>query len=125
MNLKKLRTQRRLSQKTVADGVGCSPTVYSRYENGERQPSIEMLLSLSKFFGVSVDCIIGNPSNESPGSTGNPGAAMSCFTVAEVELIMAARESDERAIADALCILKNHPSQKESFHKMSFHTEDS
>lgn len=106
MNLKKLRTQRGLSQKAVADGVGCSPTVYSRYENGERQPSIDMLLSLSKYFGVSVDCILGNPE-----------AAMPCFTVAEVELIMAARESDERAIADALCILKSHPSQKQNLHK--------
>ena len=42
MNLKKLRTQRGLSQKAVADGVGCSPTVYFRYETGERQLSIEM-----------------------------------------------------------------------------------
>ena len=117
MNLKKLRTQRGLSQKTVADGVGCSPTVYSRYETGERQPSIEMLISLSKFFGVSVDCIIGNPDNGSPDNTGNPEAAMHCFTAAEVELIMAARESDERAIADALCILKNHSSQKGNLHK--------
>lgn len=117
MNLKKLRTQRGLSQKAVADGVGCSPTVYSRYENGERQPSIEMLISLSKFFGTSVDCIIGNPNNGSQGNTGNPDAAMPCFTVAEVELIMAAREADERAIADALCILKSHPSQKRILHK--------
>lgn len=101
MNLKKLRTQRGISQKTVADSVGCSPTVYSRYETGERQPSIEMLISLSKFFGVSVDCIIGNP--EVPAS---------CFTAAEIELIMAARESDERAMADALCLLKNHSSPK-------------
>lgn len=97
MNLKELRTQRGISQKAVADGVGCSPTVYSRYETGERQPSIEMLISLSKFFGVSVDCIIGNPD-----------ITMPYFTAAEVELIMAARESDERALADALCLLKKH-----------------
>lgn len=115
MNLKKLRTQKGLSQKAVADGVGCSPTVYSRYETGERQPSIEMLISLSKFFGVSVDCIIGNPNSGSPDNTGHSETAMHCFTAAEVELIMAARESDERAMTDALCILKRHPSQKGSF----------
>lgn len=106
MNLKKLRTQRGISQKAVADGVGCSPTVYSRYETGERQPSIEMLISLSQFFGVSVDCIVGNPEVTVP-----------CFTATEVELIMAARESDERAIADALCLLKNHSSPKKNFKK--------
>lgn len=112
MNLKKLRTQRGLSQKAVADGVGCSPTVYSRYENGERQPSIEMLISLSKFFGVSVDCIIGNSNGGNSDNTGNADIAMLCFTAAEVELIMAARESDERAMADALSILKSHPAPK-------------
>lgn len=117
MNLKKLRTQRGLSQKAVADGVGCSPTVYSRYENGERQPSIEMLILLSKYFGVSVDCIIGNPNNGSPDNAGNPEAAIPCFTVAEIELIMAARESDERAMADALCILKSHPSPNRDLQK--------
>lgn len=109
MNLKKLRTQRGISQKEVADGVGCSPTVYSRYETGERQPSIEMLISLSKFFSVSVDCIVGNAE-----------AAVPCFTASEVELIMAAREADERAIADALSLLKSHPSHKRNPHKESF-----
>ncbi len=108
MNLKKLRIERGISQKEVADGVGCSPTVYSRYETGERQPSIEMLISLSKFFGVSVDCIIGNAD-----------AAVPCFTAMEVELIMAARESDERAIADALSLLKSHPSRKRTLYKES------
>lgn len=122
MNLKKLRIQKGLSQKAVADGVGCSPTVYSRYETGERQPSIEMLISLSKFFGVSVDCIIENPNNgnqtgENPNNTKNPEAAIPCFTATEVELIMAARESDERAIADALSILKNHSSHSRNLHK--------
>lgn len=117
MNLKKLRTQRGLSQKAVADGVGCSPTVYSRYENEERQPSIEMLISLSKFFGVSVDCIIGNPNSGNSDNTGYPDITMPCFTVAEVELIMAARESDERAMADALSILKSHPAPKNNLRK--------
>lgn len=117
MNLKKLRTHRGLSQKAVADGVGCSPTVYSRYENEERQPSIEMLISLSRFFGVSVDCIIGNVGSESPDNAKSRETAISCFTAAEVELIMAARDSDDRAIADALSLLKNHSLSKRDLHK--------
>lgn len=101
MNLKKLRAQRSLSQKAVADGVGCSPTVYSRYETGERQPSIEMLLALSKFFNVSVDYLIGNPEMTVP-----------YFSDAEIELVMAAREADERAREDALTLLKCHSSRR-------------
>ncbi len=101
MNLKKLRAQRSLSQKAVADGVGCSPTVYSRYETGERQPSIEMLLALSKFFNVSVDYLIGNPEMTVP-----------YFSDAEIELVMAAREADERAREDALTLLKCHSARR-------------
>lgn len=101
MNLKKIRTQRGLSQKAVADGVGCSPTVYSRYETGERQPSIEMLLALSKFFDVSVDFLIGNQETTGP-----------CFSDEEIELVMAAREADERARADALYLLKCHSAKR-------------
>lgn len=106
MNLKKLRAQRSLSQKAVADGVGCSPTVYSRYETGERQPSIEMLLALSKFFGVSVDYLIGNPETAGP-----------CFSDAEMELVKAAREADERAREDALSLLKHHLARKRELSK--------
>ncbi len=101
MNLKKLRAQRSLSQKAVADGVGCSPTVYSRYETGERQPSIEMLLALSKFFNVSVDYLIGNPETAAP-----------FFSDAEIELVMAAREADERAREDALTLLRRHSAKR-------------
>lgn len=117
MNLKKLRIHKGLSQKAVADGVGCSPTVYSRYENGERQPSIDMLISLSKFFGVSVDCIIGNPDGKCLGDTKSLETAAPCFTAAEIELIIAARNSDERAIADALSLLKNHSLSKQDLHR--------
>lgn len=113
MNLKEIRTNRGYSQKAVADGIGCSPTVYSRYENGERQPSIDMLIVLSKFFGVSVDCIIGNSNSENPYGGRHPEGAIPCFTAAEVELIMAARDSDERAMADALSLLKNHSSSRQ------------
>lgn len=111
MNLKELRTKRGYSQKAVADGIGCSPTVYSRYENGERQPSIDMLIILSKFFGVSVDCIIGN--SENLYGSWHPENTMPCLTAAEVELIMAARDSDERAVADALCLLRKHSSSRQ------------
>ena len=59
MELKKIRTQKGLTQQAVADGIQCSTTVYARYERGEREPSIEMLLRLSAFFDVTVDYLLG------------------------------------------------------------------
>ena len=100
MELKKIRTQKGLTQQAVADGIQCSTTVYARYERGEREPSIEMLLRLSAFFDVTVDYLLGNET------------AMSSFTKYEMDLVMAAREADDRAREDALNMLRSHRVQK-------------
>jgi transcriptional regulator with XRE-family HTH domain len=46
MNLKDIRVRKNLTQQAVAEYIGCSSVVYSRYERGTRQPSIETLLRL-------------------------------------------------------------------------------
>ena len=97
MNLKELRKKRGLTQKAVADYLNCSPTVYSRYETGLRQPSIEVLIALSKFFDVSVDYLIGKEPISS--------ADLLPF---EQSLLSAAKTADERAQRDALALLLLH-----------------
>lgn len=59
--LKEIRIQNGLTQAQVSELLDCSTTVYSRYETGDRQPSIEVLISLSKIFNVSIDYIVKNP----------------------------------------------------------------
>lgn len=97
MRLKEIRLQKGLSQKKIADKLCCSPNVYSRYETGDRQPSIEVLIRLSEILGVTVDYIIENHNTAS--------YALTSF---ETELLFAARNADTRAKEDALMILKNH-----------------
>ncbi len=97
MNLKEIRKARGLSQREVADKLGCSPNVYSRYERGERQPSIDILIDLSRIFEVTVDYLVGNREIES--------ASLSKY---ELELIKEARSADERARFDALLLLQSH-----------------
>ena len=60
MRLKELREAKGLTQANVAEAIACSPSNYARYERGVREPDLETLKLLSKFFGVSVDFIIGN-----------------------------------------------------------------
>ena len=57
--LKQIRLERGLSQQKVAEGIGVSCVVYSRYETGARQPSMEMIAKLAEFLNVSADEIIG------------------------------------------------------------------
>ncbi len=65
IRLKEIRAKNNLTQAHVAELLGCSTTVYSRYETGDRQPSIETLISLSQIFNVSIDYMVNNPRNES------------------------------------------------------------
>ena len=59
MKLRELRDQKGVTQKEVAASVGCTSTVYSRYERGEREPDISTLCSLADYFEVSTDALIG------------------------------------------------------------------
>lgn len=58
--LKELRKEKGLSQKNVADFIGKTYQAYSNYESGKREPDIETLKQLSHLFGVSVDYLIEN-----------------------------------------------------------------
>ncbi|MBQ4131141.1 MAG: helix-turn-helix transcriptional regulator [Clostridia bacterium] len=65
MRLKELRIASGTTQKDVADSIGCTATVYSRYEREEREPDIEMLCRLANYFQVSIDYLVeNNPSNK-------------------------------------------------------------
>lgn len=97
MRLKEIRTQKGLTQRQVADYIGCAPSVYSRYETGDREPSIDILIQLSHCFSVTIDCIVGN---EAPSDNG--------MTNYELALINAARAADNRAREDALQMLLSH-----------------
>lgn len=57
--LRELRESRRFSQKTLAARLGCSPSLVSSYETGERQPSLAMLVALADIYRVHTDYLLG------------------------------------------------------------------
>lgn len=63
MRLKELRIASGTTQKDVADSIGCTATVYSRYEREEREPDIEMLCRLANYFQISIDYLVENNPN--------------------------------------------------------------
>lgn len=56
--LKQIRKERKLNQLKVAMDLNISREVLSYYENGKREPSIDILNKLSKYFNVSIDYLI-------------------------------------------------------------------
>lgn len=97
MILKELRTRCGMTQKNVADFIGCSTVVYSRYETEDRMPSIDMLIKIADCFHVTIDYLVGRKADTVTG-----------LSPYEAALINAARNADNRAREDALQLLKLH-----------------
>ncbi|WP_377277363.1 helix-turn-helix domain-containing protein [Planococcus dechangensis] len=58
-NLKRLRTNKKLSQEEMATYLGITRQGYSKYENDKSEPSFEMLMKIANFFNVTIDQLIG------------------------------------------------------------------
>ena len=64
--LKKLRRAKMLTQSEAAEQLGISLSTYQKYERDKNSiiPSLEMLLRIADFYGVSTDFLLGRPENE-------------------------------------------------------------
>ena len=55
----KLRTQKNLTQKKVADDIGIAPRTYSDYESGRCKIPLDVLISLARYYDVDLNYITG------------------------------------------------------------------
>lgn len=62
--LKTLRKSQRMTQQTVADGVGITRSTLSNYEIGRRTPQLKDLQKLATFFNVGLDYFGISTANE-------------------------------------------------------------
>lgn len=58
-NLRVLRAKKHVRQREVADAVSIEQTALSQYENGIRVPSIETVIRLADYYGISLDTLAG------------------------------------------------------------------
>ena len=58
IGLKQIRKQKGFSQLKVAMDLSISREVLSYYENGKREPSLALLVEMSKYFNVSINYLI-------------------------------------------------------------------
>jgi transcriptional regulator with XRE-family HTH domain len=59
--LRKVREQRGITLTAVAQRTGISKSTLSRLENGQRRPSLELLLPLAQVYRVPLDDLVGAP----------------------------------------------------------------
>lgn len=59
--LKRIRTQRDITLAALSEATGISKSTLSRLENGQRRPSLELLLPLAQAHRVPLDDLVGAP----------------------------------------------------------------
>lgn len=57
--LRQLRAESGYTLKIVAEGIGIPLSTYSNYEQGIREPSVEIIKRICNFYDVSADYLIG------------------------------------------------------------------
>lgn len=58
-NLRYARMQRKMTQQSLADAVHLALRSYQCYEQGTREPNLEMLVKLADTLQVSTDYLLG------------------------------------------------------------------
>lgn len=71
--LKQLRTQRQMTLTDVGEATGISKSTLSRLENGQRRPTLDLLLALSAAYRVPLDEMVAAPEVGDPRIWLRPG----------------------------------------------------
>ena len=58
-NLRIQRAKKRVRQQDVADAVNVDRGALLQYENGTRVPSVDVVVRLADYYGISLDTLAG------------------------------------------------------------------
>lgn len=59
IRLKRLRKSCNLTQEQLACALGVPTLWINKYETGKTQPSVEIIVKIAKYFGVTTDYLLG------------------------------------------------------------------
>jgi len=57
--LRDLREDNDLTQKQVSQYLLCDQSLYSKYERGEREIPLKLIIKLADYYKVSIDYLVG------------------------------------------------------------------
>ncbi len=67
--IKQLRESKGYNMRQMASALNLPYTTYVNYEKGAREPNSEQLILISKYFGVTIDYIMGRTDTPNPTET--------------------------------------------------------
>ena len=58
-NIRSLRKQRKMTQEKLAEALGVTVGAVYKWESGQSQPELNLLVEMADFFDISVDALLG------------------------------------------------------------------
>ena len=62
--LRDLREDNDLTQKQISEYLLCDQSLYSKYERGEREIPLKIIMKLADYYNVSIDYLVGRSKNK-------------------------------------------------------------
>lgn len=62
MRIRDLREDNDLTQKQIAEYLMCDQSLYSKYERGEREIPLNLIIKLADYYNVNIDYLVGRAS---------------------------------------------------------------
>lgn len=62
LRIRDMREDRDLTQKQIAEYLMCDQSLYSKYERGEREIPVSLLIKLADYYDINIDYLVGRAS---------------------------------------------------------------
>lgn len=66
LRIRDMREDADLTQKQISDYLKCDQSLYSKYERGERDIPLHLMVKLALYYKTSVDYLIGLTAEKKP-----------------------------------------------------------
>lgn len=63
LRIRDMREDNDLTQKQISSIIHCDQSLYSKYERGEREIPLSLIIKLADYYKTSVDYLIGRTDN--------------------------------------------------------------
>lgn len=64
LRIRDMREDNDLTQQQIANILLCDQSLYSKYERGEREIPLHLLIKLADYFNTSLDYLVGRIDNK-------------------------------------------------------------
>ena len=66
LRIRDMREEKGMTQQQIAENLNCDQSLYSKYERGEREVPLEIMVNLATLFETRIDYLVRLTDNKQP-----------------------------------------------------------